>query len=117
MNERIGALVDALWFLIPFSFVGAFFGDSFRRDVLTSRQRVSAGLFALFIGPAAGLLVTREWGWHDVTGFAIAAVVPTLSYDLIVLVAALLSQLRTDPLGGLRKVWDAIAAILPGRKS
>lgn len=117
MNERISALVDALWFLIPFSFVGAFFGDSFRSDVLTSRQRVSAGLFALFVGPAAGLLVTREWGWHDVTGFAIAAVVPTLSYDLIVLVAALLSQLRTDPLGGLRKVWDAIAAILLGRKS
>lgn len=117
MKERIDALVDALWFLIPFSFVGAFFGDSFRRDVLTSRQRVAAGLFALFVGPAAGLLVTREWGWQDVTGLAIAAVVPTLSYDLIVLVAALLSQIRADPLGGLRKVWDALAAILPGRKS
>lgn len=116
MSDRITAFLDTLWFLVPFSFVGAFFGDSFRRDALTPVQRVSAGLFALLIGPVAGLMVTREFGWHEVTGYAIAAVVPTLSYDAIVLVAALLSQIRQDPLGGLRKLWDALMAAFPGRK-
>lgn len=117
MTDRLSAFLDALWFLVPFSFVGAFFGDSFRKDVLSPRQRVAAGLFALFIGPVAGMMVTREWGWHEVTGYAIAAVIPTLSYDAIVLVAALLSQIRQDPLGGIRKIWDAIVAAFPGRKS
>lgn len=54
MNERrdLWFIADALLVFVPFSLVGAIFGDAIRRDVLTRRQRGIAGLFTCTLSTA-----------------------------------------------------------------
>ena len=61
--------LDLFVLFVPFSLLGAIFGDSIRKDALTRPQRISAGLFSLVVGPVAGLVVMREFGWLDGSTF------------------------------------------------
>jgi hypothetical protein len=103
MSERrdLWFIADALLVFIPFSLVGAVFGDAIRRDVLTRRQRGIAGLFCLVLGPVCGRVVISEWQWSDWSGLAVAAIIPTVAYDIVGLVAAVLRGAKDDPRGGL----------------
>lgn len=56
--ERIDTLV--LW-LVPPSLLGAFFGDAFRKDLLTPRQRLAAFGLAVAISPLAGMAAGKEF--------------------------------------------------------
>lgn len=112
MPDRFTALWDALFWLIPFSFVGALFGDAIRKDVLNRRQRVAVGLFCMMLGPVLGATAIREWNWSDFAALSIAAVVPTVTYDVIGLVAALLRYVRENP----DKIREMLASLLPWRK-
>lgn len=38
---KLQALVDSLAWAVPFSLIGAIFGDAIRKDALTPRQRMS----------------------------------------------------------------------------
>ena len=53
--------LDLFLVFVPFSLLGAIFGDSIRKDALTKPQRVSAGLFSLALGPVAGLIAIRQF--------------------------------------------------------
>lgn len=112
MPDRLEALWAALWWLVPFSLVGAIFGDAIRKDVMTRRQRVAVGLFCLMLGPLMGAVAIREWQWSDFSALAVAAVVPTLAYDAIGLVTAFLVTGRDDPRGWVTLVKDTVAALL-----
>ena len=122
MNDRrdLWPIIDALLVFVPFSVVGAIFGDAVRKDALTRRQRAAAALFSLAIGPILGMVVIRDLGWSDWTGLAVAAVVPTLSYYVIALAAAVLRQGREDPRGWVTLFKDtvvaALQALLPWRR-
>ena len=113
MSNRLSLLWDALWWLVPFSFVGAAFGDAIRKDVLTNRQRVIVGGFAIFMCPAMAWAGMREFGLADYYGILIAGFGPTVTYDVVVLVAALLRWLRENQ----GKVWDFVVGLVPWRKS
>jgi hypothetical protein len=108
MSSKLQVLWDALFWLIPFSLVGAVFGDAIRRDALTPRQRVAAGLFSLMVGPLAGAAAMREWGWSDMSALVVAAVAPTVAYDAIGLVASILRAAKDDPRGWLAVIKDAL---------
>ena len=101
MNERrdLWFIADALLVFVPFSLVGAIFGDAIRRDVLTRRQRGIAGLFCLILGPVCGRVVISEWQWSDWSGLAVSAIVPTLAYDIVGLFTAILQKAKEDPRG------------------
>lgn len=116
MSGKLQALWDALAWLIPFSLVGAVFGDAIRRDALTPRQRIAAGLFSLMLGPVMGMAAIKEWGWSEFSALAVASVIPTLAYDGIGLLAAILRQAKDDPRGWVGVIKDALAALLPWRK-
>ena len=122
MRERrdLWFVMDALLVFVPFSLVGAVFGDAIRKDVLTRRQRGIAGLFCIVLGPVCGRVVISEWGWSDWTGLAVAAIVPTLAYDIVGLWAAVIRQAKEDPRGWLVLLKDALVAalqaLLPWRK-
>lgn len=120
MPERLETLWNALWWLVPFSLIGAIFGDAIRKDVLTRRQRTAAGLFCLLLGPLMGAVAMREWEWSDFSALAVAAVVPTLAYDAVGLIAALLRTGKEDPRGWVTLLKDTLAsllaALLPWRK-
>lgn len=82
---------------VPFSLAGALFGDSIRKDALSKKQRVAAGLFCLAMGPLGGLIAHQEFRLGLFTAFAIAAVVPTLAYDAVGALAAFLRWLKENP--------------------
>lgn len=90
--------------LVPFSIAGAVFGDSIRKDVLTKRQRVAAGLFSLCMGPVGALVVTRDLGWSEYAGWGVAAIVPTLAYDAVGMLTAALRYVKDNP-GALKDLW------------
>lgn len=112
MNDKLTALWDALWWLVPFSFVGAIFGDAIRKDVLTRRQRVAVGAFCLMLGPIAGAVAIREWGWTDFAALGVAAVSPTVAYDAIGLVAAVLRYAKDNP----DKLREILTGLWPWKK-
>lgn len=112
MNDRLTALWDALWWLVPFSFVGAIFGDAIRKDVLTRRQRVAVGVFCLMLGPLAGAVTIKEWGWSEFAALGIAAVAPTVAYDVIGLAAAILHYARDNP----DKLREMLSSLWPWKK-
>lgn len=122
MSERrdLWFIMDALLVFVPFSLVGAVFGDAIRKDVLTRRQRGVAALFCLVLGPVCGRVVISEWGWSDWTGLAVSAIVPTLAYDIVGLFTAVIRQAKEDPRGWLVLLKDtaisALQALLPWRK-
>ena len=122
MNDRrdLWAIAEALLIFAPFSLVGAFFGDSIRKDVLTRRQRMAASAFSWVMGPVLGGVTVNDLGWSIYTGFAVAAAAPTVTYDVIALVRAFLLQAKDDPRSWIVILKDllvaALAALLPWRK-
>lgn len=114
MPERrnLWLILDALLVFVPFSLIGAVFGDAIRKDVLTRRQRGAAGLFCLVLGPLMGMVAIHEWHWSDVSGLAVAAVVPTLAYDAIGLAGSILRQGKEDPRGWAAIAKDTVVAVL-----
>ena len=114
--ETFGRWLDVLAPFIPFSLVGALFGDAFRKDILSPRQRVVAALTMLFLGPALALSVARELGLSEYTGAVVSVLFAALGTDLIGVVVALTRQVRDDPLGTLGKVKDLIAGLMPWRR-
>ena len=80
MPERLEALWNALWWLVPFSLVGAIFGDAIRRDAMTRRQRVAVGAFCLMLGPLMGAVAIREWQWSEFSALAVAAALDGLRF-------------------------------------
>lgn len=122
MNDRrdLWAIAEALLVYAPFSLIGAVFGDTIRKDVLTVRQRVAATLFSWTLGPVLGHVTVNDLGWSLFAGLAVAAVTPTVTYDVIALVRALLLQAKDDPRSWITILKDllvaALSALLPWRK-
>lgn len=122
MNDRrdLWAIAEALLIFAPFSVVGAFFGDSIRKDVLTRRQRMAASAFSWIMGPVLAAVTVNDLGWSIYTGFAVAAAAPTVTYDVIALVRAFLRQAKDDPRSWVVILKDllvaALTALLPWRK-
>lgn len=112
MSNRLSLLWDALWWLAPFSLVGAVFGDAIRKDALTKRQRVITGAFSIMVSGVMAWTGMRELGLADYYGILIALLGPTITYDVVVLVAALLRYLRENP----DKIRETLAGFLPWRK-
>lgn len=117
--ERVDTL--ALW-LVPPSILGAFFGDAFRKDLLTPRQRLAAFALAVAISPLAGMAAGKEWGWHPWTCSVIATLAAVLGTDMIALVVAVMREFRADPWGtagktaeAIKKIADAVLAFVPWR--
>lgn len=111
--NKLNTLIDSLQWAVPFSLLGAIFGDTIRKDVLTPRQRLVVGVFSFVVGPLCGAAANREFGMGEFTSYVIAAIAPTFIYDVIGLVAAVLQSAEEDPRGWLK----AIASIFPwGRK-
>jgi hypothetical protein len=122
MNDRrdLWAIAEALLIYAPFSLIGAIFGDTIRKDVLTPRQRMAAAMFSWTMGPVLGLVTVNDLGWSLFTGLAVAAAAPTVTYDVIALVKALLRQVQDDPRSWVTILKDlfvaALSALLPWRK-
>ncbi len=117
--ERVDTL--ALW-LVPPSILGAFFGDAFRRDLLTPRQRFAAFVLSVAISPLAGMAAGKEWGWHPYTCGVITILAAVLGTDMIALVVSVVREFRSDPWGttnktadAIKKIADALLSFLPGR--
>ncbi|NQW53546.1 MAG: hypothetical protein HQ465_20135 [Rhodospirillales bacterium] len=117
--ERIDTLV--LW-LVPPSLLGAFFGDAFRKDLLTPRQRLAAFGLAVAISPLAGMAAGKEWGWHPYTCGVITTLAAVLGTDLIALAVTLVREFRGDPWGSagksadaIKKLADALLSFVPWR--
>lgn len=122
MSDRrdLWAIAEALLIFAPFSVVGAFFGDSIRKDVLTRRQRMAASAFSWVMGPVLAAVTVNDLGWSIYAGFAVAAAAPTVTYDVIALTKAFLRQVQEDPRSWATILKDtlvaALAALLPWRK-
>lgn len=116
MIDTLGRWLDALAPFMPFSLVGALFGDAFRKDILTRRQRVAAGLAMLFLGPAMGMSVAREFGLSEYTGAVVSVLFAALGTDLIGVLVALIRQFKDDPSGMLSKLRDLVMSLLPWRR-
>ncbi|KAF0097808.1 MAG: hypothetical protein FD144_4757 [Rhodospirillaceae bacterium] len=117
--ERVDTL--ALW-LVPPSMLGAFFGDAFRKDLLTPRQRLAAFALAVAISPLAGMAAGKEWGWHPWTCSVIATLAAVLGTDMIALVVMVMREFRSDPWGtagktaeAIKKLADAVLSFVPWR--
>ena len=117
--ERIDMLI--LW-LIPPSILGAFFGDAFRRDLLTPRQRFAAFFLSVAISPLAGMAAGKEWGWHPYTCGVITILAAVLGTDMIALVVSVVREFRGDPWGttnktaeAIKKIADALLSFMPWR--
>ena len=117
--ERVDTL--ALW-LVPPSILGAFFGDAFRRDLLTPRQRLAAFALSVAISPLAGMAAGKEWGWHPYTCGVITILAAVLGTDMIALVVSVVREFRGDPWGtanktadAIKRIADALLSFLPGR--
>ena len=106
--NKLQALLDSLAWAVPFSVVGAVFGDAIRKDALTPRQRIAVGLFSFVMGPLSGAAANREFGLGEFTSYAIAAVAPTVVYDLIGLFASVLRSAKEDPRGWFASIKDMI---------
>lgn len=122
MNDRrdLWAIAEALLIYAPFSLVGAIFGDTIRKDILTRRQRMAAAAFAWTMGPVLGAATVNDLGWSLFAGLAIAALVPTVTYDAIALIKAFLRWGQDDPRSWVTIFKDtlvaALSAFLPWRK-
>lgn len=111
--NKLNTLIDSLQWAVPFSLLGAVFGDAIRKEVLTPRQRLVVGLFSFVMGPLCGAAANREFGAGEFTSYVIAAVAPTFVFDVIGLVAAVIHSAEKDPRGWV----GAIASLFPwGRK-
>lgn len=95
--NKLNTILDSLAWAVPFSLVGAVFGDAIRKDALTPRQRVAVGLFSFMMGPLFGAIGNREFGLGEFTAYAIAAVAPTFVYDVVGLIASILRAAKDDP--------------------
>ena len=104
--NKLNAILDSLAWAVPFSIIGAVFGDAIRKDALTPRQRIAVGLFSFVMGPLSGAAANREFGLGEFTSYAIAAVAPTVVYDLVGLVASVLKSAKDDPRGWLGAVKE-----------
>ncbi|WP_439611518.1 hypothetical protein [Reyranella sp.] len=103
--ERIDTL--ALW-LLPPSLLGAIFGDAFRKDMLTPKQRLAAFALAVMLSPLAGMAAGKEWGWHPYTCGVITILAGALGFDVLALVFAVVREFRSDPWGATGKTADSI---------
>lgn len=114
--NKLQATLDtflSLILTIPLSLVGAIFGDAVRKDVLTRRQRLAIMLMSFVMGPICGAIANRELGVGEFTSYAIAAVAPTVTYDIVGLVAAIIRAAKDDP----KDAIEFIKSLLPwGRK-
>lgn len=104
--NKLNALIDSLAWAVPFSIIGAIFGDAIRKDALTPRQRVSVGLFSFVMGPLCGAAANREFGLGEFTSYAVAAIAPTVIYDAVGLLAAILRAAKDDPRGAIGALKD-----------
>ena len=104
--NKLNALLDSLAWAVPFSIIGAVFGDAIRKDALTPRQRVAVGLFCFVIGPLSGAAANREFGLGEFTSYVIASFAPTVVYDLVGLVAAIIRAAKDDPRGAIGALKD-----------
>lgn len=104
--NKLNAIIDSLAWALPFSLVGAVFGDAIRKDALTPRQRVAVGLFSFMMGPLFGAIANREFGLGEFTSYAIAAVAPTFVYDVVGLFASVIRIAKDDPRGVAEYVKD-----------
>lgn len=102
--NKLNTLIDSLQWAVPFSLLGAVFGDTIRKDVLTPRQRLVVGLFSFVMGPLCGAAAFREFGTGEFTSYVIAAIAPTFIYDVIGLVAAVIQSAEKDPSGWLKTI-------------
>lgn len=111
--NKLNTLIESLQWAVPFSLLGAIFGNEIRKDVLTPRQRLVVGAFSFVIGPLCGAAANREFGMGEFTSYVIAAIAPTFVYDVIGLIVAVLRAAERDPKGWL----GAVTSIFPwGRK-
>jgi len=111
--SKLSALFDSLVWAVPFSLAGTVFGAAIRKDVLSKRQQAAAGVFAFVMGPLCGAAATKEFGVGEFTGYVIAAFAPTVIYDVVGFVIALLQAARDDSKG----IVDLLLALFPwGRK-
>lgn len=117
--ERIDTLI--LW-LVPPSVLGAFFGDAFRKDLLTPRQRFAAFTLSVAISPLAGMAASKEWGWHPYTCGVLTILAAVLGTDMIALVVTVVREFRSDPWGttnksadAIKKLADALLSFMPWR--
>ena len=104
--SKLQALVDSLAWAVPFSVIGALFGDAIRKDVLTPRQRFAVGLFSFVMGPLMGAAANREFGLGEFTSYVVAAFAPTVIYDVVGLAAAVLRSAKDDPRGWIGALKD-----------
>jgi uncharacterized membrane protein YoaK (UPF0700 family) len=98
--NKLQATLDAfisLALTIPLSFIGTFFGDAIRKEILTPRQRFAVMLLSFVMGPICGAIANRELGFGEFTSYAIAAIAPTLTYDIIGFVVAIIQAAKNDP--------------------
>lgn len=105
---KLQALLDSLAWAVPFSIVGAVFGDAIRKDALTPRQRFAAGLFSFVMGPLCGAAANREFGVGEFTAYVIAALAPTVIYDLVGLLAAIIRTAKDDPRDTIAFIKDML---------
>ena len=106
--NKFNAIFDSLAWAVPFSLIGAVFGDAIRKDALTPRQRIAVGLFSFMMGPLFGAAANREFGIGEFTSYVIAAVAPTFVYDCIGLVASLIRAAKDDPRDTIAFIKDIL---------
>jgi hypothetical protein len=106
MINKINSLLDSLAWAVPFSVVGAVFGDAIRKDALSPRQRVAVGMLCFVVGPLSGAAANREFGLGEFTSYVIASFAPTVAYDFIGMVVALLRAAKDDPRGAFGALRD-----------
>jgi len=106
--NKLNTILDSLAWAVPFSLVGAVFGDAIRKDALTTRQRVAVGLFSFMMGPLFGAIGNREFGLGEFTSYAIAAVAPTFVYDVVGLVASIIRAAKDDPRDTIAFIRDML---------
>lgn len=95
--NKLNAILDSLAWAVPFSLVGAVFGDAIRKDALTPRQRIAVGMFSFMMGPLFGAMANREFHIGEFTSYVIAAIAPTFVYDAVGLVASVIRAAKDDP--------------------
>lgn len=115
MIAKMQALADVLWPFVPPSIIGALFGHSLRRDVLSRPQQVSAFAFSATLGCLIGPGLAAEYNLSPYTGAAIAIVVAAMGTDMIGLAVAVIRQFRDDPIGFANKIKDFLLSFLPRR--
>lgn len=106
------AKIDVLLLiLLPPSLLGALFGDTMRKDVLSLRQRGVAFAVMAVLGIVSGASMSRAWGWDYYGACGITILISSLGTDLVGLIAGLLRWGRENP----EKVKDLLAGLIPWR--